>query len=388
MRKTRTVGNGEGTLYYSETLKRWIYQYFFKGERKSIKQRKNEPVRDFKARVTKLKSELNSNSYIEKKQDTIKSIAIRYINQKFEDDITKGSSYKRECETLQTLEKCCKNFINIPIQKVNIYNIQDAKKEMKNYSQSVIDKMWRLLSKSFLIASSPSIRILPYNIMNDENLRKPTSNKHIKKIMPLTIEERKKLQHVLDYEERNHKYRNIVKMEWITGMRIGEVLARSKDDVQKNKSILHIHNTLTKDKDGKVILGKHTKTYNSHTGIDEGERNFPIKSELKEIIDEQLSNKITNIHNLIFWDYNKNTFITEIEVNSWIRRLNKKYHISKDSLHNHRLRHDRITQWKEAGMDIDAIQYLAGHVEGSNITADVYIDISEEYALSQYEKIN
>lgn len=388
MGKTRTVGNGEGTLYYSETLKRWIYQYFFNGSRKSIKQRNNESTRDFKARVTKLKNELNTGTYIEQKQDSIKLIVEKYIRQKFEDGITKGNSYKRECETLQTLEKCCKGFINIPIQKVSIYNIQDAKKEMKDYSQSVIDKMWRLLSKSFLIASSPSIRIIPYNIMNDENLRKPTSNKHIRKVIPLTGEERKKLQHILDYEERNHKYRNIIKMEWITGMRIGEVLARSKDDIQKNKTILHIHNTLTKDENGKIILGKYTKTYNSHTGINEGERNFPIKSELKEIIDEQLSNKITNIYNLIFWDYNKNTFITEIEVNSWLRRINEKYHISKDNLHNHRLRHDRITQWKEAGMDLDAIQYLAGHVEGSSITTDVYIDVSEEYVFSQYEKIN
>ena len=97
MGKTRTVGNGEGTLYYSETLKRWIYQYFFNGSRKSIKQRNNESTRDFKARVTKLKNELNTGTYIEQKQDSIKLIVEKYIRQKFEDGITKGNSYKREC---------------------------------------------------------------------------------------------------------------------------------------------------------------------------------------------------------------------------------------------------------------------------------------------------
>ena len=223
--------------------------------------------------------------------------------------------------------------------------------------------------------------------MNDENLKKPTSNKKTKKIIPLEAQEREKLNWVLDNEERNHKYRNIVKMEWITGARIGEILARSKNDIDKNKSTLHSHNTLTQDKEGNTILGEHTKTYNKETGIDEGERYFPVSIELKKMIDDQLSSKLTNIYNLLFWDYRKNTFITPQEVNSWLKRINKKYKISEKSLHNHRLRHDRITQWKEAGMDLSAIQYLAGHIEDSNITDDVYIDISKQYAFEQLKKV-
>ena len=45
---------------------------------------------------------------------------------------------------------------------------------------------------------------------------------------------------------------------------------------------------------------------------------------LKEILDNQLSKKITNIYKLIFWDYEKNTFITNTEVNSWLKRINEK----------------------------------------------------------------
>lgn len=39
-------------------------------------------------------------------------------------------------------------------------------------------------------------------------------------------------------------------------------------------------------------------------------------------------------------------------------------------------------------MDIEAIQYLAGNVEGSDITGDVYIDVSKEYAFEQLKKVN
>ena len=40
-KKTKSVGNGEGTLYYSETLNRWVYQYYdSSNKRKTMYQRK------------------------------------------------------------------------------------------------------------------------------------------------------------------------------------------------------------------------------------------------------------------------------------------------------------------------------------------------------------
>ena len=384
----KVKGNGEGTIYKSSKTGLYIGQYVTNGKRHSVYQRKNEKISDFKKRFNDILNSINHGTYIEKSNNSVKSIILEHIEQKLADGVTKEVSYKRDMETLKQIEKCCSNFIDMPIQKVSIKDIQIAKENMKKYAKSGINRMWRLLKKAFSIASSPSVHLISFNIMNDENLKKPISEIGTKKILPLTKEERKKLNDILDNEEKNHKYRNIVKLEWITAMRIGEVLARSKDDIQKNKTKLHIHNTLTKDKNGKVVLGKYTKTYNKETGIDEGERFFPIDNELKEIIDEVFSNNLYNIYNLLFWDYEKNTFISDVEINSWLRRINKKYKICKGNLHNHRLRHDRITQWRENGMDLEAIQYLAGHVEGSNITNSVYIDVSEDYAFSQYKKIN
>lgn len=387
-KKTKSVGNGEGSLYYNKASNCWVFQYYEpSGKRKALQQRKKETTKHFKDRVAEVKVSINKGTYIEKSNDTVKSIIEKHIEQKFNDGITKGRAYIRDKDTLCLIEKCCDNFINKPIQKVTLQDIQSSKENMKEYAQSVIDKMWRMLKKAFSIASSPSVKLIIFNTMNDENLRKPISNKKTRKVKPLTPKEREQLTHILDNEERNHIYRNIVKMEWLTSMRIGETLARSKDDIKENKTI-HIHNTLTINENGNIILGEHTKTYNKETGIDEGERSFPISNELSIIINEQISNKITNIHGLLFWNYKRNTFITPQEVNSWLYRLNKKYHISEQGLHNHRLRHDRLTQWKEAGMDLRAIQYLAGHVEGSDVTDEVYIDISEKYAFEELEKAN
>ena len=388
-RKTRTVGNGEGSFYYSEVFQCDMYQFYDTyHKRKTMKQRKNESKKQFRKRVTEIKSSINNGTYIEKRKETIALIIDNHIRQKFNDGITKGNAYNRDKETLQQIKKCCSNFVNKPIQNVTLKDIQKSKEKMKEYASSGIDKMWRLLKKAFAIASSPSIRLIPYNLMEDENLKKPVSNKKTKKVKPLSDKEREKLRYVLDNQERNNKFRNIVKMEWETGMRIGEVLAFSIDDINKSKKVLHIYRTLTKNENGDYILGEHTKTYNKKTEIDEGERNFPINAEINEIIEEQFSAKISNMYNLLFWDYENNKFVSEKVVNSWLRRINKKYNISSESLHNHRLRHDRITQWKEAGMDLKAIQYLAGHVEGSSITEKVYIDISQEYAFEELSKAN
>ena len=356
-----------------------------------MKQKKHESVKEFKVKVTELKSKLNNGTYIGKSYETIVSLAKQHIENKHIDGITSDRSYKRDLETLEQIQKTCANFCDIPIQKVTISHIEESKKEIKKYANSVIDKIWRLLEKTFSMACSPSRKILIYNIMLDENLKKPISEKKTKKVKSLTIDEFKKLNDILDNEERNHKYRNIVKMQSISGMRIGEVLARSKDDYNKNTKKFNVHNTLTQDENYNIILGKHTKTYNKRTQIDEGQRNLPLDNKLLygliEIIEEQCNKKIRNIYNLLFWDYNKNTFITPSEVNSWLKRLNKKYNISKDGLSTHKLRHTALTYWKISGIDLSVIQRLAGHVEGSNITEKVYIDITEDYINKELKKV-
>jgi integrase len=224
--------------------------------------------------------------------------------------------------------------------------------------------------------------------MEDELLTKPFSQKDQKKIEALTIQEQTKLMDILNNKESNHEYTDIIKFQLATGMRIGEVLARSKSNIDLKNNTILVDNTLTKDKNDKTILGKHTKTYNKRTGVDNGIRTLNINNELREIIQRQLDKKIANIYNLIFWDYKNNTFISNGEINSWLKRLNDKYKITNKSLSTHVLRHTRITRWKESGVDMKVIQYWAGHVEGSNITNDIYISLTEDFIKQELTKIN
>lgn len=383
-KKTKSVGNGEGSLYYSDTLKRWVFQYVINNSRKTLKQRKKETVKEFKARVTEIKNQINTDTYIERSQETVITLCSEHIEQKYIDKIISPRSYKRDLETLEQIKKTCSIFCNIPIQKVTIRHIEAAKKEIMNYANSTIDKIWTLLNKAFSIACSPSRRILIYNIMQDETLRKPLSNKKTEKITSLPHDEYDKLIYILDNEESEHPYRDILKMQALSGMRIGEVLARSINDYNEKEKTFYIYNTLTEDENYNVIWSEHTKTYNKKTQHDEGARYLPLNNNIFNELIPLITKKrklssIKNIHNLLFWDYEKDTYISPKEVNSYLYRLNIKYKISNKSLSTHRLRHTALTYWKEMGLDISIIQYLAGHVDGSKITDKTYIDTSFDY---------
>ena len=386
-KRTKSVGNGEGSLYYSEKLHCWIYQYVYNGKRKTMKQKKNETVKEFKARVTALKNSLNNGSYIENSSDTLQKILEKFIEQKNKDGITSDRTYLRDKDTLKQIEKTCKTWINKPIQKVTIEDIEESKENMRIYANSTIQKIWIFLKKGFKIAHSR--RKILYNIMENETLTMPISKKDNKIITALSKKEEKKLLNVLT--STNHKYNNILLLQLYTGMRIGEVLALSKDCINFNNNTLTVYRTLTRDKYDKTILGKHTKTYDKKRGIDNGKRTFPMKNPVKNIIMEQYSNKLTNINSLLFWDYDKNFFITDGEVNSYLSRLNEKYKIldnKNETLSTHRLRHTFVTRCQEKGINLPVIQKLVGHIEGSKITNNVYTDVSLDFITQEMEKIN
>ena len=383
-RKNKERGNGEGTIYFSKVLNCYVAQYVdTSGKRKTLKQKKNEKNTDFKKRFNNIINSINNGTYISSSNETVISIATNYIEQKHIDGLIVDRTYKRNKDTLSELEKTCSSFCNMPIQKVNVTHIEKSKENMRKYSNSTIEKIWGLLYKSFKIAYSR--RIVMYNIMEDETLTKPLSLKPDKKIEALSINEEKSLEKIL--LSSNNVYNDILLLQLYTGMRIGEVLALSKDCINLKDNTLHVYRTITRDKNDKVILGKHTKTYNKKTGIDAGKRIFPMSLKVNKIIKKYLRSKIDNIYNLLFWDYKRNTFITDGEINSYLKRLNAKYKIT-ESIHTHILRHTYITRCQENGMPLVVIQALVGHVEGSTITNDVYTSVSVDFMKQELEKIS
>lgn len=348
-------------------------------------QRKNEGKKEFKDRFTKTMNDINQGTYIATYNDTFISILEKYVEQKHKDGITSDRSYRRDLETVVQIKKTCENFINKPIQKITVEDIEKSKPNIREYANSVINKIWAAINKTFQIAYSR--RKLSYNIMLDETLTKPISKKENKKIEALSIEEETKLINILNNEEQNHKYRDIILLQLYTGMRIGETLALTIDCIDLKNNTLTVYRTLTQDLNYNIILGEHTKTYKKRVCIDNGKRTFPMSANVKKIIVDILKNRTANINGLLFWNYQKNTYITPGEITSYLQRINEKYNICS-SLHSHKLRHTFITRCVEKGLFPKVIQSLVGHIEGSTITNDVYTSISNDFIQQELKKLN
>lgn len=378
-KKTKSVGNGEGSLYKSEKLNCYVFQYVVNGKRKTMTQRKNEGIKEFKARVTDVKSKLDSGSYIEKSKETFIQILEKHIEQKYKDNITGNASYNRDLHTKKEIEKTCSNFINKPVQKITVEDIELSKDNIKNYSNNSINKIWNLLYKTFSIAISR--RKITFNPMDDENLNKPVSNKETIKRNALNSDEEKKLLDYLNNFDNNELYKQIILLQLNTGMRIGEILALSSDCINLKDNTITVYRTLTR-KDNKYVLGKHTKTYNRKNNIDKGKRTFPMTPTVQKIINDILKEKVTNINQLIFWDYKSNSFILPRRINDFLKKIN-----ISDSLTTHKLRHTFITRCQEKGIPLVVIQAMVGHIEGSNITNNVYTSVSLDFMKNEIKKI-
>lgn len=388
-KKTKSKGNGEGTIYFSETLQKWVAQYVEpSGKRKTLTQKKNEKVSDFKKRFTNVISDINNKTYIESNTTSLYNILNDYFENKLKTGIISDRTYKRDKESLKLLEKACKDFIYKPIQKITISEIKKAlpnfveletvhpktnEKVIKIYSQNVIDKLYMILNKGFKIATSE--RIIQYNLMDNESIQKPKSKKENEKVEALTIEEEKELIRIL--KNSNHKYKNIVLLTLFTGMRIGETLAITRDNINLKENTITIEKTLTRNKSDKVILGQKTKTK-------AGQRTIFLSNNAQKVLKNILSTNITNMYNLIFYDYDKNTFVTPNEINCFLKRLNQKYKICND-IHTHMLRHTYATRCIEAGVSAKVLQKNLGHRK-IQTTLDTYTSVFEKFNKDENEK--
>lgn len=364
-----------GTLYYSEKLQLWIYQYYFNNNRKTLKQRKKETVKDFKARVTKIKNELNNNTYIQRDNKTFRDILEEHVNSKYNTNTVSSNTYRRDRQTIQQIEKTCKLIIDMPIQKITTSHILKVFPNITEYSNNTIVKIYRLINKVFKIAISD--RLIQFNPMESEKIMRPKSKKEDEEIKALTVEEQKKFVGILESEE--HKYKYILLLQLYTGMRIGEVLALSTKDIDYKKGTITINKTLSRNEEDKIILGSTTKTENS-------KRIIYISERVKNILNKIQENQVININGFLFYDNIKDSFVTPSEVNSYLRRLNEKHNITS-RLHTHVLRHTFATRNIEAGVSAKVLQQILGH-KNINTTLDTYTSVFSEFNRDENEKYN
>lgn len=385
--------NGEGTIYYSESKKLYEGKVTVGIEpngkliRKSVYGKKKSEVVQ---KMNKLKAEFINNDFTQNNDATIYDIAKQYINNQYEANQVSASTLLRNKNTLSIIDKL--DIAHIPIQKVTNNQLSNELLKIKDYSNSIISKIYGMLSTAYNQAVINNIvKTNPFLIKGA--ILRVKSNKDDKKVDALTIDEQKAF--INELEKSNDEYKDILFIAMYTGARIGEILGLFGSNIDLKSNYITIDKTLTKNENDEPIVGKTTKTYS-------GTREIPITKHLLPIISKYASNKdelIFTKNNEIIAPATINSHFKKICKNANIRVLinsNKKVYreagisnvnLKTSSVNTHMLRHTFATRCIEAGVSAVALSRILGHKD-IQTTLNTYTSVFNKFKEDELSKIN
>lgn len=158
-----------------------------------------------------------------------------------------------------------------------------------------------------------------------------------------------------------------------SGLRIGEICALKWNDIDFEKSIIHISSTISriKDNDGTKLIIETPKTKSS-------DRFIPIPNSLLQILEQFYNDKNP------FVISNSPNFVNPRTLEYRFHKVLKEANVQQTNFHA--LRHTFATKCIEIGMDVKSLSEILGHAN-SAITLNVYVHSSMELKRSQIEKL-
>lgn len=197
------------------------------------------------------------------------------------------------------------------MSKISVKRIKDIDIQkylntlISDYSNSTISKIYGEFRQTFeYLYNFGFIKINPMH-----GVIKPKSEKESIKRRAMTLEEESDFVEYLKLTNIGEcKYKNIFLIQLFMGLRIGEVMALTIDDIDFQNNVIKINKTLTVDENGKIICGNKTKT-------GAGYRDIPINSKIIKDIKEQIKYVNGNRLNLLFPN-NKSSYMDSRRVNT------------------------------------------------------------------------
>lgn len=365
-----------GSVYYDKRRKNFIAQYYeFDYEKnKKVKRQRSFPTeKEADEYLDCIMCQMENPIYI--KQNGIPVIEIMKSNarRKLDSNKISDSQFSRINKTINLISTSIVSHKRV--DDLTTEEIQGYLNSLKHYSNSYLKKIFEQFNSAFLYAKNKG-----YIIINPMcEVYRPRSNKKDKVVRPLNIKEQLDFTNFLmKFDVKDENYKNIYLIQMYMGLRIGEVLALSKNDINRDMNFIRVNKTLTTDGNGKVIMGDTTKTY-------AGNRILPIPKRIKTCIDEQMKIAENNSNGMLFLSPNGN-YVDSRNVNRKLKKILKdNFEITDISTHS--LRHTYATRCNEAEMNLGVMKDMIGHTDIST-TINTYVDFTNEYKQNEANKLD
>lgn len=283
------------------------------------------------------------------------------------------------------------------IKNVNVRRLINQMAE-RGFAVNTIDKVRCIL-----------VDLMKYAVSNDIILKNPCQNAKLPKTEKkerrvLSVEE----QEVFTKAVRGTTYELIYLTALVTGMRIGEILALTWNDIDWKNDNISVNKTL-------VMLhekGKKCELKFQTPKTAAGFRSIPVIPELKKMLKEhrvkQARYKMEfqkiwepkeNMENLVFTSQTgkpvvatylyKNLKYIVKEINKAEEQQAEKGNrepVVFEKISPHTLRHTFATRAFESGMKPKSVQYILGH-SSLAMTMDLYTHVTEETKMEEMKKI-
>ena len=317
--------------------------------------------------------------FVEKSKITVAELLYKNEEEKLNAKKINENSYSRNKSTIKKIIKC--GLGNCKLQSITAKDIQELFNSLtSNLSQSSIDKIRDELNSGFKYA-------IEHNLLLENPLQKISKvysdiPKEIAR--PFEIEEQNLLMEYIistpiltDIRSSMDSitFKNIVRLAFASGQRIGELLALvynppKKSDINFQKKFFIISKTITRNKEEKFCISNCTKNSKKRKRLnlaDYREIYFDIAPQnvIENIFREKIEhskNIKNNIHHFVFCNIYGH-FITHQQVTATFKIICRKLGIqlgNEKGCHIHQARHSFVTRCLEAGMKVETIADLIG----------------------------
>lgn len=372
-------GSSEGSVYFNKQRNRWNAQYYEYNPQtdKTCKKTKSfKSEEEAKKYIQSIMYQKENSLFIEHNGIPLCEFMKSNLKIKLDTEQIKPTQFGRVMRTIEQIEKMPIGRKNIDI--ITAEELQSNINYYKNLSKSSITKIYQLYNQTFKNAFNKGY--ITRNPM--VNVIKPKSLKKTKKVRALTVNEQQQFTNwLLNKNIDNCRYKNVFLIQMYMGLRVGEVLALTQNDIDLKNKKIRIHRTLTTDENNAIIMGETTKT-------EAGKRVLTLPDYLYPHIIEQMKfaeNQEHNKEKLLFKPENQN-YTRRANVNSELKRI-LKTNFNIEDISTHSLRHTYCTRCIEAGIEPMVIASFLGQSD-IEMVYGVYTDIQERFRTNELTKIN